>query len=135
MTSFNLPPAVSIEGKAAIVTGSSRGIGAGIAIELAQRGAKVAIVYQSDKSTPLAQKVASRITELGGVATLIKIDLASLDAGRRVIDLALQGLSVSKIDILVNNAAGIPPFLPVAELDGALFDRQELLYNDIFPHI
>ncbi|KAM0140167.1 hypothetical protein ACHAQE_009485 [Botrytis cinerea] len=123
MTSFNLPPNISLKGKAAIVTGGSRGIGAGIALELAQRGANVAIVYHSDKSTPAAQKVASQISEFGSVASLVQVDLATLDAGRRVIDQALQGLNVKKIDILVNNAASYPPFLPVLELDGKLFDQ------------
>ncbi|KAF5867451.1 putative gluconate 5-dehydrogenase protein [Botrytis fragariae] len=134
MTSFNLPPNISLEGKAAIVTGGSRGIGAGIALELAKRGAKVAIVYQSDKSTPLAQKVASQISELGSVTCLVQVDLATLDAGRRVIDQALKGLNVSKIDILVNNAASYPPFLPVLELDGALFDH-EYMVNVRAPHL
>lgn len=123
MTILNLPPTVSLAGKAAIVTGSSRGIGAGIAIELAQRGAKVAIVYHAAKSTPAAQQVVKEITTLGGVASLVQVDLSTLDSGRRVIEKALQGLQVSHIDILVNNAAAYPPFLPVAELDGALFEQ------------
>ncbi|KAK6593957.1 hypothetical protein H4I96_10870 [Botrytis cinerea] len=130
-------------GKAAIVTGGSRGIGAGIALELAQRGANVAIVYHSDKSTPAAQKVASQIREFGSVASLVQVDLATLDAGRRVIDQALQGLNVKKIDILVNNAASYPPFLPVLELDGKLFDHEymvnvrapHLLVQALLPHI
>ncbi|XRM45829.1 hypothetical protein ABZX51_008903 [Aspergillus tubingensis] len=134
MTILNLPPTVSLAGKAAIVTGSSRGIGAGIAIELAQRGAKVAIVYHADKSTPAAQKVANEITTLGGVASLMQVDLSTLDAGRRVIEKALQGLQVSRIDILVNNAAAYPPFLPVAELDGALFEH-EFMVNVRAPHL
>ena len=53
----SLLASLSLSNKSAIVTGASRGIGAGIAIELTKRGAKVALVYRSEKSTPLAEKV------------------------------------------------------------------------------
>jgi short chain dehydrogenase len=90
-----LPPSLSLAGKSAIVTGSSRGIGRGLALLLAQRGAAVAITYTSDHSTAQAESLSAEINALTR-ASIIKADLASPDCGRKVIQGALRGLGVDK---------------------------------------
>ena len=119
----SLPSNLSLANKVAIVTGASRGIGAGIAVELARRGAKLALVYRSDTSTPLAEKVAAQIRELGSTATLIQTDLNYLDCGKTIIQKTLQGLSVQEIHILVNNAAVDPPLHKTIYFDPSFFEE------------
>lgn len=122
MAAFSLPPTLSLAGKAAIVTGGSRGIGAGIALELAKYGAKVAIVYHSEASIAKAEQVVTQIQEAGSVATAIRADLSTIDCGKRIVDQAIRELAVPHIDILVNNAAADPPFTSVLETDANLFE-------------
>ena len=89
-----------IEGKTALVTGASRGIGRAIAIELAREGAKVAINYSS--SAGKAKEVAEEIKELGGVAIIYKADISNSKEVRTMVeDVAKE---FSHLDILVNNA-------------------------------
>lgn len=96
---------MSLSGKVAIITGSSRGIGAGIAIEFARRGANIAIVYTSLSSTNKAEAVARTIRELGRQAVIIRSDLASDTCGDEVLQATMAGFEIDRIDILVNNAA------------------------------
>lgn len=119
----SLPSGLSLANKTAIVTGASRGIGAGISIELAKRGAQVALVYRGDKSTTLAEKVAAQIRELGSSAILIQQDLNSLDCGKTIVEKTLQGLSTQEIHILVNNAAVDPPLHKTVDFDPAFFEE------------
>ena len=119
----SLSSGLSLANKTAIVTGASRGIGAGISIELAKRGAQVALVYRSDKSTALAEKVAAQIRELGSSAVLIQQDLNSLDCGKTIVEKTLQGLSTQEIHILVNNAAVDPPLHKTVDFDPAFFEE------------
>ncbi|KAF2871019.1 hypothetical protein BDV95DRAFT_607306 [Massariosphaeria phaeospora] len=94
-----------LQGKVAIVTGSSRGIGAGIALELARRGAKVTITYTSPKSETLANDLVSNIAALdnGSQATTVQADLSQLDAPDIIVAAARAAFG-DHIDILVNNA-------------------------------
>ncbi|KAF2466751.1 NAD(P)-binding protein [Lindgomyces ingoldianus] len=100
-TTSHLP----LQNKVAIVTGSSRGIGAGLAFELARRGAKVTIVYTSSKSETLANALVAKIASLGSgsQATVVRADLSQVDAGERIVEATLAAFGDS-IDILVNNA-------------------------------
>jgi len=90
----------SLEGKVALVTGASRGIGRAIALELARRGAKVAIDYRSDSLH--AHTVAREIRDLGGDCMLIKGDVADKEDARRMVKRVLD--KWNHLDILVNNA-------------------------------
>ena len=72
-----------LEGKTALVTGASRGIGRAIAIELAREGAKVAVNYQSNDAK--AQEVADEIAKLGGAAMLVKANLANPQEARAMV--------------------------------------------------
>ena len=89
-----------LDGKSALVTGASRGIGRAIAIELAREGAKVAINYQS--SDEKAQAVAEEIGNLGGTAMLAKANLSEAGAAREMVKNVAE--EFGGLDILVNNA-------------------------------
>ncbi|KAJ4290874.1 hypothetical protein N0V90_010070 [Kalmusia sp. IMI 367209] len=94
-----------LSGKVAIVTGSSRGIGAGIALELAKRGAKVTIVFTSPRSEAGANDVAAQIGNLnnGSKAIVVQENLREVDAPGRIVKATVDVFG-DKIDILVNNA-------------------------------
>ncbi|MCG7334580.1 3-oxoacyl-[acyl-carrier-protein] reductase [Sporosarcina sp. ACRSM] len=89
-----------LEGKVAIVTGGSRGIGAAIAKELARKGAQVAINYQSNVES--ADAVVKAIEEEGGNSYAIKADVSNANDIQQFIGAVKERFG--KIDILVNNA-------------------------------
>ena len=84
----------------AIVTGASRGIGRGIALELAKRGATVIVNYQ--RNADAANEVVEQITAAGGKAQAIQADVSQEEDTNRLIKTVIDGFG--KIDILVNNA-------------------------------
>lgn len=104
----------------AIVTGASRGIGAAIALSLAKVGAKVAITYVSDSSSPAADALVAQINALDNdsSATKIQVNLADASAPQIIVDATLAAFGPT-IDILVNNAGtGIrKPFLETTHAD------------------
>jgi 3-oxoacyl-[acyl-carrier protein] reductase len=89
-----------LSGKTALVTGGSRGIGAGICKYLAQHGAAVAINYKESKEQALALK--KMIEEAGGKAIAIQADVRKPEDCERLIQETIAGLG--RLDILVNNA-------------------------------
>ena len=89
-----------LDGKKALVTGASRGIGRAIALDLAREGASVAINYQS--SDDKAQAVADEINKLGGKAILAKANLSDSKAAREMVSTVAK--EFGGLDILVNNA-------------------------------
>jgi acetoacetyl-CoA reductase/3-oxoacyl-[acyl-carrier protein] reductase len=89
-----------LDGKVALVTGGSRGIGRAIALDLAREGAKIALNYQS--SDAKAQEVAAEIAKLGGACLLVKANLADPKEARAVVKRAAE--HYGRLDILVNNA-------------------------------
>jgi NAD(P)-dependent dehydrogenase (short-subunit alcohol dehydrogenase family) len=94
-----------LNGKVALVTGGSRGIGAAIAKRLAQDGADVALTYVS--SPDKASAVAAEIKSLGRRSLAIKADSADLAAMKAAVDRAAAELG--RLDILVNNAGILGP--------------------------
>jgi 3-oxoacyl-(acyl-carrier-protein) reductase len=90
----------SLKGKVALVTGSSRGIGKAIAIELARRGANIALNYRSD--TAHADTTAAEIRELGVECAIVQGDVAKKGEAHRIIKEVLD--KWQRLDILVNNA-------------------------------
>jgi 2-deoxy-D-gluconate 3-dehydrogenase len=101
-----------LDGKIAIVTGSSRGLGKAMAIGLAEAGADIALVGTSDMKEPQRQ-----IEKLGRKCITIKADLISKDCVDEIVDTTVKKLG--GIDILVNNA-GITrraPFVEFSEKD------------------
>lgn len=108
----------SLHGKVAIVTGSSRGIGAEIALTLANAGAKAVINYVENKSA--ADKVCRAILDAGGECMAVQADVSDSNAVHRLFDATSEHFT--QIDILVNNA-GILLFKEIAEIRDDEFDR------------
>ncbi len=90
----------SLKGRVALVTGASRGIGRAIAIELACRGANIALDYRSDSVH--AESAAAEIREMGVECVLIKGDISQKGEAQRVVKEVLD--KWHRLDILVNNA-------------------------------
>lgn len=109
-----------LSGKRALVTGAARGIGAAIALKLAQDGADVAITYE--KSAERAQALVAEIGALGREAVAIQADAADPAAGRNAVDRTVAELG--SLDILVNNAgilfAGDFADQPLKQIDAQL---------------
>src|SRR5882724_9746937 len=89
-----------LNGHTALVTGASRGIGAAIAMALAEAGAAVAVNYRERAAE--ADAVVAKIREFGGRATGIAADVSRTTDVAKMVDLA--GSALGTIDILVNNA-------------------------------
>lgn len=89
-----------LSGKVAIVTGASRGIGRGIAIELAKEGANIVVNYSKDEEG--ASKVLEELKEIGVVAIGIKADVSSFKETKNLVEETVK--KFGKLDILINNA-------------------------------
>jgi 2-deoxy-D-gluconate 3-dehydrogenase len=88
----------TLQGKKALVTGASRGIGKAVAIGLAEAGADVALVSRSD----VLFRTAQEIEKLGRKALVIQEDLTRPEAAEKVVNATVK--SFGRLDILVNNA-------------------------------
>ena len=89
-----------LEGKTALVTGASRGIGRAVAVALASAGAKVAVNYAGNDAA--AEETKAAIEAAGGTAILVKADIADSEAVEKMV--ADTVAAFGQIDILVNNA-------------------------------
>jgi 3-oxoacyl-[acyl-carrier protein] reductase len=108
-----------LAGKVAIVTGASKGIGAGIAKALAAAGASVAVNYSSDRDG--AARVVAEIRDAGGKAAAIQAHVAKATDVRRLFDETEKAFGAP--NILVNNA-GVFKFAPIEDFDEGEFHRQ-----------
>lgn len=107
------------DGKVAVVTGASKGIGASIALHLAAEGAAVVVNYSSSKEG--ADRVVAEIAAKGGRAVAVQANVAKQDDIRRLF--AETRNAFGRLDVLVNNA-GIYEFAPVENITAEHFHRQ-----------
>jgi 3-oxoacyl-[acyl-carrier protein] reductase len=91
---------MNLQGKVAVVTGSSRGIGRAIALELASQGAKVVVNYRASQEE--AEKVLQAIQEGGGEGMIVRADVSLFAEAKELIDKSIE--AYGGLDILVNNA-------------------------------
>jgi len=110
-----------LDKQVAIVTGSSRGIGRGIALSLAERGWQVVVNYRSNRAA--AEEVQKAVELAGGAALLVQADMASRDDLEKLVDATLA--EYGRIDLLVNNA-GVGPRQRVDMLQ-----VREASYNEV----
>jgi len=110
-----MPP---LESKTALVTGASKGIGRGIALELARRGCDVAVNYNSDEQG--ARQTAAEIEKLGRRAITVRASVARSPEVNAMFDRVLA--EFGRLSILVNNA-GIQTWKPLLDLEEAEWDR------------
>ena len=108
-----------LKDQVAVVTGSSRGIGAATAIKLAEEGADVVINYNNDEKS--AEETAEKIRNLGRKALIIQGNVAEMADAKKLIKATIK--EFEKIDILVNNA-GITK-------DGLLLRMKEKDFNNV----
>jgi enoyl-[acyl-carrier protein] reductase III len=107
----------NLEGKTAVITGSGRGIGRGIALALAQRGCNIAINFFRRRED--AEQTAHAVAALGVKAAVIKANVAKEEEIRGLVDSAAQQLG--GVDIFVGNAAsGV--LKPIGEIDAKAWD-------------
>jgi 3-oxoacyl-[acyl-carrier protein] reductase len=108
----------TLKGKVAVVTGASKGIGAGIAKALAAEGASVVVNYASSKAG--ADTVVAEITKAGGKAVAVGGDVSKATDAQGIIDAAIK--NYGRLDILVNNS-GVYEFAPVESITESQFHR------------
>ncbi|GAA4227947.1 SDR family oxidoreductase [Actinomadura meridiana] len=115
--------AAELAGRAALVTGGGRGIGAAIALRLAGEGADVAVTYV--RSAERAAEVVRGIEAAGRRGTAIQADAADPAAAAGAVDQAARELG--RLDILVNNA-GIAPYGPLEDVTAEEIDQTLALH-------
>ncbi|MGR6329654.1 glucose 1-dehydrogenase [Sphingomonas sp. XXL09] len=108
-----------LSGKVAIVTGASKGIGAGIAKALAAEGAAVVVNYASSQAD--ADAVVGGIAAAGGQAIAVRGDVTKADDARALVTAAVERFG--RLDVLVNNS-GIYEFAPIEEVTEEHYRRQ-----------
>lgn len=107
-----------LEGKVAIVTGASKGIGAGIARAFAEEGASVVVNYASDKAG--AENIVNEIIAKGGKAIAIYADVSKEADVKKMFEKA--NTAFGRLDILVNNA-GVFKSIPIEKISVEEFNR------------
>ncbi|KAL2041069.1 hypothetical protein N7G274_006013 [Stereocaulon virgatum] len=131
-SSTNLKAAVAerpLDGKLAVITGGSRGIGAAIARNLASKGASLILGYTSDSSAEPTAKLASSLESSHGISVLaVQADMGNSNGPAHLISSAKNHFSHPRsgkfqIDIIVNNA-GVAMNMPLEEIKADEFHRQ-----------
>jgi 3-oxoacyl-[acyl-carrier protein] reductase len=110
--------ATKLDGKVAVVTGASKGIGAEIARRLAAEGAAVVVNYASSKAG--ADQVVADITAGGGRAVAVKGDVSKKADAEGIVDAAVK--TYGRLDVLVNNS-GVYEFAPIEQVTEESFHR------------
>jgi len=108
----------ALDGRSAIVTGGSRGVGQGIALELGRRGCRVAVNYNSSRER--AEDTARQVQDLGVDAFAVWADVSVPADVAAMVDAAVGRFG--RLDLLVNNA-GLQTWTPLLEVTEAEWDR------------
>ena len=108
----------SLEGKVAVITGASRGIGRAIALQFAQAGAKVVV---SSRKLESVQAVASEIASSGGEALAVEAHVGRSGDVQTLVQVTMD--AYGRLDIAVNNAATNPHFGPLLTADEGQWDK------------
>jgi NAD(P)-dependent dehydrogenase (short-subunit alcohol dehydrogenase family) len=116
-----------LTGKVAIVTGSSRGIGRSIALNMAAHGAKVVV---SSRKLDACQTVVDEITKAGGTATAIAANISDKAGLQRLVDETRKAFG--PIDVLVCNAASNPYFGPAMGMGDEVFEK--IMRNNVLSN-
>ena len=132
MDQFNL------EGKVAIVTGSSKGIGKAMAKGLAEKGAQVVV---SSRSQEACDEVVKEFTAAGLKAIGIACHIGKEEQRKNLVDKTIEAFG--RIDVLINNAAINPVYGPIEDVDPSIFDKimdvnvkaPWALSNLVLPHM
>jgi 3-oxoacyl-[acyl-carrier protein] reductase len=111
---------VNLQGKVAMVTGGSRGIGAATALKLASLGADVAITY--GKSKDAAEAVSQQITALGVKSMVINADAGKPETMQTTVNAIVQYFG--RLDVLVNNAGVLEATGAIGEMNEEQFEHQ-----------
>ena len=112
-----------LQGKAALVTGSSRGIGAAVARGFGAAGMRVAVHYRGARTQ--AEQVKADVERAGGAALVLQGDIAESGVVEQLIEQAVA--EFGRLDVLVNNAADLIERKPVADTSDELFERHMAL--------
>ena len=108
----------SLEGKVAVITGASRGIGRAVAIRFAQAGAKVVV---SSRKLEGVQAVADEVLDSGGTALALQAHVGHSEDVAALVDHTVEAFG--RLDIAVNNAATNPHFGPLLTADEEQWDK------------
>ena len=126
---------MKLEGKKALVTGASRGIGRAIALALAAEGADVVVNYAGSEAA--AKAVAAEIEAMGRKALVLQADISSNESATAMVDAAVK--EFGRIDILVNNAGitrdGLLMRMKEEDWDAVLTTNLKGVFNLSLIHI
>ncbi|WP_439815410.1 SDR family NAD(P)-dependent oxidoreductase [Zavarzinia sp. CC-PAN008] len=117
-----------LKGRIAVVTGSSRGIGKSIALNMAAAGATVVV---SSRKAPACEAVAEEIRSAGGQAVVIPCNISDKAQVEGLVDKTVE--QFGRIDALVCNAASNPYYGPLTGLDDAVFDK--IMRNNVLSNL
>jgi NAD(P)-dependent dehydrogenase (short-subunit alcohol dehydrogenase family) len=117
-----------LSGKVAVITGSSKGIGKSIAVEMAKQGAKVVI---SSRKAPACEEVVAEIKKAGGTAISVPANISDKAQLEKLV--AETRKQLGPIDIVVCNAASNPYYGPTEDMPDEAFDK--IMRNNILSNI
>lgn len=118
---------MQLQGKVAVVTGASKGIGKAIAIDFGREGACVVVNYNTDREG--AEEAVAEIKAAGQQAIAVQADMGQVDSAQKLVDAAVA--TFGQLDVWVNNA-GILRVSPVVDMAPELWDQ--VIKNNLYGY-